>query len=539
MCTWILAAAAPALADDGGESGVTTTTRIVVIVVTILAFVAAALAGRRALRAPVTHIVSLSDEWADVELLASGPSSAIEPKPVRLFEKVFLVMLLLYAMLDRGFAWVHVPGTPLFVGELTLVLGLVAVMSSRVSVIAAIRRSPALKALTAWMVWGFLFLVLQISTYGINTIRDSALWYYGSAALLVVFLLVSDPSRLGRWADLFGKAIPYVLLWFPVAMAMDTLFGSTRPYVPDSVVPMFDHRFGNIAVLSAISLGFIWLVDRERGRFTTGQRIGYTSLAAIVILLAGFQNRGGLVAASLGIILILILLRRRRGELVLAIGTVAITLASVAIVSNISIPISNGREISAAQMMDNIGSVVNPGSGGERQTNTTQWRLNLWTRVLDDVITESPLAGFGPGPDIGARYGVTTNANVPLRNPHNSHLGILARMGLVGIGMWVILWSAWAFHLMQLRSVLKRRGRTVESGLIAWLLVSVLVILVNAIFDPTVEGPQVGFWLWMFFGVGSAVPLIYAGAAGKPKDAQAQSKGDTVTGSVSTGSTSS
>jgi hypothetical protein len=54
----------------------------------------------------------------------------------------------------------------------------------------------------------------------------------------------------------------------------------------------------------------------------------------------------------------------------------------------------------------------------------------------------------------------------------------------------------------------------VEAGLTAWLIISAIMILTNAIFDPTLEGPQVSFWLWTVFGVGLAMPLVYTGIAG-------------------------
>lgn len=508
-------AAMPAMAANGDGDGTSNSTRLAVLIVTILAFAAAAFEGRRVFRSPQTSDLAIRDDLIDIDLLARWPRSLAEPRIVRVLENVFVTILILYAAFDRGFAWFHIPGTPLFVGEITLLIGAWAMMSSPVGIRAAIRQSPALKVLIGWMVWGFIFLVLQIPTYGIDTVRDSALWYYGAAAIITVFLLQSDASRLGRWIDLYAKVLPFLLLWFPVAMALDTLFGDSAPYVPDSSVPFFDHRFGNIAVHSGIALGFIWLVDRELKRFSTSQRIAYTALATVGFLIAGFQNRGGLVSVAIGIAVMMVFLRQRKGEMVLAIAAVVILLGTFAIVTDIRIPISSSREISAAQMVDNIGSVIDPSSGERRQTGTTEWRLTLWTAVLNDVIADRPFTGFGPGPDLGARYGVTTNKDVPLRNPHNSHVGVLARMGLVGIAFWLIMWIVWAVRLLLLRNRLRQHGRSVEAGFAAWLLVSALMILTNAIFDPTLEGPHVGFWLWTVFGIGVALPLFYSGHGGK------------------------
>jgi hypothetical protein len=87
-------------------------------------------------------------------------------------------------------------------------------------------------------------------------------------------------------------------------------------------------------------------------------------------------------------------------------------------------------------------------------------------------------------------------------------------MGFVGAGLWLVLWIVWAFQLLLLHYQLSRRNRFVEAGVAAWLLVSASMILVNAVFDPTVEGPQVAFLLWAIFGFGVALPLFLYGYGG-------------------------
>jgi hypothetical protein len=525
----VLVPAPPAWAvDEGGSQAVDGSTTLIVVVVTIAAFAAAVIAGRRAYVSDSPGGTVIRDDLLNIDLLSSHPSPSTEPRVVGLFEIALLLMLVSYAAFDRAFAWLHVPGTPLFVGEMTLALGILAVMSSRVPMLTVIKRSPSLKALSVWMAWGAVLLVISVPEYGIDAIRDSALWYYGAVSFLAVFLLLSDPSRFGRWADLFGKAMPYLLVWFPVAMALFTLYGAGAPYVPDSDIPLLAHRFGNIAVLGAAAIGFIWLVDRERGRFTPIQRVLYTVLALVSVMAAAFQNRGGMVATAVGFALLLIFMRTDRDGLVLVLTSVVVLAATVALVSNLRIDLQDGREISASQMMDNIESIIDPASGGARQTETTRWRLDLWTSVIDDVTNERPLMGYGPGPNIGAIYGVETNEDVPLRNPHNSHVGVLARTGWVGVGMWVILWIVWLVELLRLRAQLLGRNRPVEAGLIAWLVTFAAMQLVNAIFDPTFEGAQVSFWLWLAFGIGAAMPLVYSGmtASGRARASVAARSAD-------------
>ncbi|MGI9666747.1 MAG: hypothetical protein ACR2N2_06540, partial [Acidimicrobiia bacterium] len=121
------------------------------------------------------------------------------------------------------------------------------------------------------------------------------------------------------------------------------------------------------------------------------------------------------------------------------------------------------------------------------------------------------ITGYGPGPDLGEIYNVAGSGAVKLRNPHNSHVGVIARMGWVGFGLWVLMWGVWALLLLDLRSRLAHRGRFTEAGLVALPVIAAAMQLVNAFFDPSIEGPQVGFVLWFFFGLGAALQLLYHG----------------------------
>ena len=51
-----------------------------------------------------------------------------------------------------------------------------------------------------------------------------------------------------------------------------------------------------------------------------------------------------------------------------------------------------------------------------------------------------------------------TNGADPLRSPHNSHVDVLARMGLMGISLWIALWLGWYWRLVTGCRRLARRG---------------------------------------------------------------------------------
>ncbi len=480
-----------------------------VAVLVVAMFLAAGVAGFRAYRRPYALVTRPASTGVDLELVPPVPES----RTMLQLERALLFALGGYLFFDRAFAWLHIPGLPLFVGELVIILGIVAMLSTNMRLGGIIRRSGAFKALLGYMVWGALLLVGRITVYGQDAIRDAALWYYGIIAIFVIVLLNSRPDRITRWVRLFGRAVPYFLIWFPIATVIDALFDEVLPVVPDSTIPISAHRTGNMAVMAAAGLGFLWLVDRDSEMYSERQRVGLTALATIVLLFAGMKNRGGFVAAALALAIAAIFLRRKRSEISMVMVGAVVVLLTIGLLGNVRIALfSDGREVSVDQLLNNLTSVIDQDAGGSRQTSTTAWRLQIWADVLRDVTSEFPLTGFGPGPDLGERYGIEGIEAEPLRNPHNSHVGVLARSGFVGAGLWAMMFVIWTVELLLARGRMLARGKKLEAGIVVWLIVTVVAILVNAIFDPTLEGPQVAWWLWAMLGFGiSLVTLDQAG----------------------------
>lgn len=479
-------------------------TTIAVIVVTVLALIGAAVAAiyefRKAAPARNAQPIAVPGPSGDLELPPSGLLAALEP--------MLLVVLAGYAFFDRAFAYIHIPGTPLFISEIVIAFGVFALLGSRTGLSAAWRESAPFRILAAYMAWGGILLILGLPTWGLDAVRDSALWYYGIVAVFVVSLLLTDPNRIGSWLRLFGRATPWMLAWFPVAVVLDAAFIDSFPSVPDSEISIVSHRTGNIAVMAGMALAFLWLIDSDEELFDRRQRAVLTGLGTVVILFAGLRNRGGFVAAAVALFVAFLFMRRSRSNLTAIMVGVAVVLLSIGLVADVRMELFGEREVSVQQFVDNLVSVVDRSAGGARQQSTTEWRLEIWGRVLDDVTALHPVTGFGPGPDLGDRYEITGDGELPLRNPHNSHVGVLARMGFVGAILWAALWLAWLAELLGLRRRLTAEGRTREASVAAWLIVSATAILVNAIFDPTLEGPQVGWWLWALFGAGVGIAVL-------------------------------
>lgn len=434
---------------------------------------------------------------------------------LRILVLVVPLVLAGYALDDRGFAYLaSVPGTPLFAGELILLIGAAFVALATGYLRLALRSSLPMALLLLFVVWGLLRTLPLIPMYGLDSIRDAALWYYALMALLVATLVVAVPDLPERWARLYAPFIVVLLLWLPLSLA---LAGSDAPALPVSGVPLFSHKPGNAAVTAVTAIAFLWLVPEHslRGR----PRVLLTALGTVVILGVGTQNRGGLLAAVAALIFLGVLLGPRRWMMAtVVIGTVSLGLV-LGWGLNVNLP-GGGRDYSVAQLVENTVSITqgeNSDLGG-----TVAFRDQLWSGVLDLASEQGALAtGLGFGPNLAQELGASGSPSDPLRSPHNSHIDILARMGIIGGILWATFLGSW-YVLMYRRS---REGSTELSaemrGILKVCMVGVAAILVNAYFDPTLESPQVAIWLWTLVGLGvgitarNVVPRRSATVAGK------------------------
>ena len=423
----------------------------------------------------------------------------------RWLTRVMFVLTAGYLLFDRAFAWVHIPGTPIFVGEMALVFGLFVIIQTP-HLGRLIRTSRSIQLLLLFMLWGFALTFEGVSNWGLDAVRDSVLWYYGFFALISAVMLLYRPALWDEMIDRFTRFIPLFFTVMIVRLAFSQ--ASIGPRIPDSRARLVSHKSANIAVNITIAIAFLLIVvgptaSRALSRRTTG----LTLFGLLLVLGAGTQSRGGFLASLLVLGAVFVLVRGARpvmtGVLILAV-LVAILAAALDVKFQL-----DRRELSVEQVIENIQSISEEATSGTEFDNTTQWRLNLWGEVLEDVLREERvLTGFGFGENLAFRYEAENrDSSTPLRNPHNSHLSVIARMGVVGLGLWIAMFATWYLQLLRARRQYIEIGEERRANLSLWLMLGMTAILVNAFFDPTIEGPQVGVWTWTLFGLGAVLGL--------------------------------
>ena len=409
-------------------------------------------------------------------------------------------VLAAYFLFDRAAAYLHVPGTPLYLGESLLAFGLLACASATGYVRFALHNEPLLTILLGFIAWGLIRAVPNVRAFGfINVLHDSALWYYSLFAIVAVVATLASPNFPYRLTLQFSRFIPWMLVWLPIAVIL-TKSSHINFDIPGTQTLLLSHKDGNIAVMACIALAALWLIPYE-GR-SPRSRLLLSLLAISTILLAGTQNRGGLVAATVASAVGLLMNPRLIRSAALGIATIAIVIFAFSpLLPKTSTGAGSTRSISATQLIANLESVIGVGKAPNTQ-GTQQGRERQWSYVLKLEVNDGRLLyGFGSGPNLG--FGQATGTgDETLRVPHNSHVDVAARLGLIGFCLWILLWSTWFWRLVGARERLSRAGLHRRRGIVEVCIIAAVAILTNAFFDPSLEGAQVGALLWTIFGIG-------------------------------------
>ena len=443
---------------------------------------------------------------------SARPSPPARPHHFVWFTPALGLLLGGYLFFSKSFAYIHIPGTPLFVGEVVLGIGIVEVLQVRSPWRRLLATAPVLKVLAAFMAVCSVRLIRDLPVYGLDAVRDSSIWYYGIFAFLVAAAALREPTFVPRLLRWYRLVLPWYFLWAPFALVLAQVDGLAGISVPGTDTPINSFRFNDIAVHLGLGLAFLWLgVDRLVEGYRPRVRDAWLSILGVLgLLIAASQSRGGFLAAlGTAAVAFAYLPAGRRRRLVFSVTAGLLVVLTVVWTLDLRLQ-GERRDVSLQQLTANVASIAGS-TDNEELSGTVQWREGFWEQILNDLLSSQAwLNGIGFGPILPERYEVdvgNTNNNPdaqPLRSVHNSHLTILARVGFPGFGLWVLLWLTFAVQLI--RWVRRRPGgvRDPEAALGVWYLASVVGFLIGAYFDPSLEGPHAGIWLFTLVGLAAA-----------------------------------
>lgn len=420
------------------------------------------------------------------------------------FGGAFLLVLGGYLFLDKAFAWLHIPGIPVFAGEALLITGVYTVISKRLPLIPIASSTPSTRILSLFLVLGTLRLIWDFPIWGVSAARDGALFYYALIALLTAAYFQSSPRSLDLFTSSYGKVLPAFLIWAPIAMFLSAALGQSVPLIPDSSTSMLAFKPGNLTIHIAAGIAFIWLVQPPNSpRQLMSARL-LTALGLAGLVVGSAVNRGGGIGALL-ILVGVIALSPHRVKTFYSWTSLFALLLLLAFAIDLKIDLGR-REVSLDQLASNLESVVNPTEADRELSGTVQWRLEFWRKISDETLLgQKWLTGWGFGPNLAELYGFNTapaGTDEGLRSAHNSHMSVLGRTGLPGLLLWLIFWVTWYTSAGHSARLLRRYGAHRDGMLLAWTVVVTSGFLLAAVFDPMLESPQVAVWVWFIVGLG-------------------------------------
>jgi parallel beta-helix repeat protein len=407
-----------------------------------------------------------------------------------------------YVLLGKSFAYLGLP--PLFMGEILLCLGLVALVATG-CLTALLTTAPALLAL-ALLGWVLLRTLQGIGSYGIDALRDGAVALYAGFAFVVAALLLERPARL---AQIMGYFRLHARLLIPIAIAayiVARFVGSAMPRLPWQNVEFISVRSGELAahlcgaivlvLVGLCAVGRVWLVIGLGGA-----------------VLVASQSRGGMLALVIPITFAMALTGQLRR--LAAIGGIIAIILGLAYAADLSIEIPrNERAISARALIDNVASIIMPNDANNLD-GTKQWRLGWWEAIRNYTFRGPYFwtgKGFGVNLAVADGFLVGLERGGPLlRSPHSIHMTYLARGGVPGLVLWILAWASWMAVLLGASRQARLRGDRDWSHYFIFLVCYLASIIIDASFDVALEGPMLGIPFWILFGVGLGSLMIYRG----------------------------
>lgn len=410
---------------------------------------------------------------------------------LKLFARSLGFILFGYGVIGRGFAYLGF--NPLFVGELVMGLGLVAMFAS--GQLGSVLRTGTARWLVLFIAWSAMMTLPYIPQYGLMALRDGVLWGYSVFGLLVAAVIMAAPQIM-RWLLVRYRWFAFAFLCTAWAMWTISSLGMLKWItVPGTDVGFFNIKGGDqlvhlVAIAAFVSVG----MSKNRILMLAGILFNFAFLLT--------SKRAGMVAFALAFgFLILMNPPRLKLTGIVYAGVLGVTLL---LVINPKIDLGHDREISVEQMTYNVVSTFDQSSNSTLET-TKSWRIDWWTKIVNYSLSPRYiLTGKGYGINLANDDGFQVREDEALRSPHNAHLNILARSGVPGFMLWLLVHGSWFFSMFGAARKAKRMGMMNWHGIFCFLMCYWIALMTNASFDVFLEGPMGGIWLWSVIGFGLA-----------------------------------
>jgi hypothetical protein len=385
----------------------------------------------------------------------------------------------LYVFLNKGVAYTYLV-------EALWLFGILLLFINRKKVELIWNKTT--KLILFFIVISSIYILRGFTKYDIvDLIRDSFIFQYG----WFVFILFLFKEKL----EIIWETLFFIYKWFPFVALLNFILQYFVPFfetvAPFGGIPILLYKNGDMGVQLLIST-LLLLYSFENK--TLKWRVLLSLVIALDFLILASYSRSGIVAFLASMLCFIyfnkdIQLQARVRLLIKYLPIILLVVTPIYI--NIKVAENfQGRAVGLEQIKNNFSSIVG-GTTDATSENNVVWRLVWWAKIIDYSLS-SPnfFIGKGLGMNLATDDDIIT-LDDSLRSPHNFHLNIMSRFG-------VLLFIIWMYFLIQLLKSLFKKQLQGKRLLIGCIL---LAFLLNASFDVFLEGPMGAFPFWTWLGL--------------------------------------
>jgi len=396
-----------------------------------------------------------------------------------LYLRSYLLVMTLYIFLNKGVAYTYLV-------EALWLFGILLLLMHRKQVELIWNKTT--KLILLFIAISFLYILRGFSKYDIiDLIRDSFIFQYG----WFVFILFLFKEKF----EIIWETLLFIYKWFPFVALLNFILQYFMPFfetvTPFGGIPILLYKNGDMGVQLLIST-LLLLYSFENK--TLKWRVLLSLVIALDFLILASYSRSGIVAFLASMLCFIyfnkdIQLQSRVRLLIKYLPIILLIVTPIYI--NIKVAENfQGRSVGFEQIKNNFSSIVG-GTTDATSENNVVWRLVWWAKIIDYSLS-SPnfFIGKGLGMNLATDDDIIT-LDDSLRSPHNFHLNIMSRFG-------VLIFMIWMYFLIQLLRPLFKKQLQGKRLLIGCIL---LAFLLNASFDVFLEGPMGAFPFWTWLGL--------------------------------------
>ncbi|WP_158046796.1 O-antigen ligase family protein [Skermanella pratensis] len=362
-------------------------------------------------------------------------------KPANLKIHILMTFIACHMLFGYGFMQVRLPpGNGIPLAELLLAVLILTV--NHFTVLSRLGRLALLAPLGIWWGYGLTRAVMGFLEHGIWAFRDAS-QVIESMFLILAFALTANQERM-----------ELVLKWIAVTLMVATAYRLMTP-LADTLAEMGPQLTGG----SGQTVSLLFSFTREQGGmiliwgavFLLLFRNHFRAPAAVIDILSGGILIFAIVVLHtrtvylqiLGVLVLLFLTQRKslygaaRWWPILAIA------GAVPLLLGFQLETRFGERLSLDFFVNHFMSMFGSAKdvAVEAAAEGVSMRLGWWAHILERLVSSPGTLLFGLGygmPLVEFGYApVGAEMSVDVREPHNSYMSVVARLGLVGFVAWI------------------------------------------------------------------------------------------------------